>query len=83
MTSPEAPLLQQTNTLKNAVDESLLTPAQEQARDTIVDTERTVRRSSICTAHAMQVRHSSAGYSKKRRHGLITRPFINSQIIRL
>jgi hypothetical protein len=37
MTSPDAPLLQQTNTLKEAVDESLLTPAQKQARNTVLD----------------------------------------------
>ena len=37
MASPDAPLLKQMNTLKDAVDESLLTPAQEQARDTILD----------------------------------------------
>jgi hypothetical protein len=35
MSSPEAPLLRQTNTLKQAADESLLTDAQEGALDAI------------------------------------------------
>lgn len=37
MNSPEATLLQQMNVLKNAVDESLLTSAQEEALQAIMD----------------------------------------------
>ena len=37
MSSPEAPLLQRMNALKEAVDESLLTPAQQEAREEIVE----------------------------------------------
>ena len=37
MTSPEAPLLQRMNVLKEAVDESLLTPAQQEVREEIIE----------------------------------------------
>jgi hypothetical protein len=40
MTSPEAPLLQQMNVLKEAADESLLTDAQREARDAILQHRR-------------------------------------------
>jgi len=37
MTSPEAPLLQRMNALKEAVDESLLTPAQQEVHEEIIE----------------------------------------------